>query len=433
MRAKNPRFSMHLPTISAGFSILVTLLMFGADTTIFSLIASCLILVLTAACAAAYADMRATYIVVIMFFCWAIFTLVSYLLGYTQGAEEHYLMSLSAIAIFWLGQYAGISSRGPAFAWRLFLIIGLIFSVFAFFQHVLTPNTIFGIEKPYHRERLTGTFLSSNTAATFLGVIVLASAAQIYRDWRISFAKNHDSEVKVLLDMLQNSILSATTFLFAFVALLLTASRAGIAVVFCTSFLFFLWVVSQILFRKNAFGTLRIGPALLSSAGFVAILYLFWNMSGGMIADRYDTVFEDVTDRAHILKASWTSFKYQPWIGHGLGSLNEAKLLGVEPLIHQSVMAQNASHNFIAQNLVQVGLIGSCILALLYTYIITRIFLGATRGQRYRTYITAILFISFLVCVHGLFDYALEIPSVMLTHMWLLGLGYGIQLKYART
>ena len=432
MRSTPDSIKNHIPTLGAAVIFIAALLMFGADTPVFSLFISSLVLLLTSVCAYAYAEMRQTLLVLVMFILWLVFVTLSAMAGYTIGAEEHYLMSLTAIAMFWLGQYSGLTSRGIETAWRLFLMVGLLFSVFAFFQHVYDPGSIFGIEKPYHAGRLTGTFLSSNTAATFLGVVAIAAAAQIYRTWRISYSKSHDSEAKVFLDMLQNTVLPATTFLFAFVSLLLTASRAGIAVTLCIGFLFFLWILSQVLFQRSTFGNIRVGPALLVTVGMVAVFVLFWQMSGQNVSQRYESVFDDVSDRASMLKASIGAYQYKPVFGHGLGSLNEAKLLGMDPIINGSVMSQNASHNFFAQNLVQVGVVGVAVLSLIYSVIVLKILKSILLLQRYTTYLVAIVLISFLVLVHGLFDYALEIPAVMLVHVWLLGLGYGTSLRYAK-
>jgi len=432
MNSSTNSIGNHVPTIGAAFILVAALIMFGADTSVFSLLVSSIVLLVTALSAYFFAEMRPSALILSMFVIWTVFVIASALAGYTLGAEEHYLMSLSAIAIFWLGQYAGTISRGLEFAWRLLLFIGLIFSVFAFFQHIYSPGSIFGIEKPYHMGRLTGSFLSANTTATFLGMIVIVSTAQIYRTWRISYSKSHDSETKVFLDMLQNTVLPATTFLFAFVSLLLTASRAGIAVTLCAGFLFFLWVLSQILFRRSTFGSVRLGPAIILTVGVVAVFVMFWQMSGDNVSQRYDTVLDDVSDRANMLKASLGAYQYKPIFGHGLGSLNEAKLLGADPLTNGSVMSQNASHNFFAQSLVQTGVVGSAVLALIYIYIVVKILRGVILQQRYTTYLIAIVLISLLVCAHGLFDYALEIPAVMLTHVWLLGLGFGTSIRYAK-
>jgi len=374
--------------------------------------------------------MRPPPLILMMLIVWSVFTATSFALGLTLGVEHHYLMVLSAIAIFWLGQHGGRAPRAMNFIWRLLLVIGLLFSIFAMFQHALMPNEIYGIPKPFHKGRLTGAFLSSNTTATFLGMIVIASLAQLYRWWRISYSKSHDSETKVVLDMIQTSVLAFTTFLFSFVALLLTASRAGVAATLCTCFLFILWVLSQFLFGKNKFGNFRMGPAVLFLIGVLAIFGMFWNMSGNIVGQRYETVFADMNSRADMFSASWKAFLHKPLFGHGLGSFNEAKLLGIDPSNNARVMAEDAAHNFLLQNLVQVGIVGLLILGGFYFTAIYQIVRGILQKQRYSTYLVAIFLMSMLVCFHGLFDYALEIPAIMLLHVWVLGVGYGLQTRY---
>ena len=245
MSLRRNSFSDIVPSFCAVFSIAVAIVLFGADSVGFSLIVSTLVLGLTILCALFIPRMRPPVFIISMFLAWCLFTLASYFLGRIPGYEQHYLMVLSAIAIFWLGYQGAQAPRAMSVVWRLFLFIGLLFSVFAMFQHALMPNEIYGINKPLHKGRLTGTFLSSNTTATFLGMIVIASMAQLYRWWLISFSKSHDSEIKIVIDMIETSTLASATFLFSFVALLLTASRAGVAAKLVACFLFIFWIFFQ--------------------------------------------------------------------------------------------------------------------------------------------------------------------------------------------
>lgn len=432
MLSKRAFLKTNFPLFYAVLCIVIALTLYGGDSSAISLFLSFIVLLGTAVCTAVNPDLKMDKWVGAMLVCWLIFAFASAITGRVVGAEEHYLMSLSAIAMFWLGTFTRTSSQAIETGWRLLLLIGLIFSIFAFFQNVLMPTSILGMDKPYHFNRLSGTFLSSNTTATFLGVIVIASQAQIFRVWRISYAKDHDSETKVLLDMLQNATLPSTTFLFAFVCLLLTASRAGILLTLFSCFLFFLWVFFKLMFDRTTFGRFRVGPAMLVIVGLIVALYLFWNMSGDHASQRYDSIFNDISDRAAMLKASWIAYQYEPIFGHGLGDINTAKLLGVDPAINASVMSQNASHNFFVQSLVQVGVVGLAVMSLVYLSLGFKLLRGILFGQRYTTYLVATVLISFLICSHGLFDYALEIPAVMLTHMWVLGMAIGIQTRYDR-
>ena len=54
--------------------------------------------------------------------------------------------------------------------------------------------------------------------------------------------------------------------------------------------------------------------------------------------------------------------------------------------------------------------------------------LGET-SRRYSRLIRTVMFVSALLLIHGLVDYALEIPSVMWTYAFLLGLVNGIAVE----
>jgi len=124
-------------------------------------------------------------------------------------------------------------------------------------------------------------------------------------------------------------------------------------------------------------------------------------------------------------QASFTAAQYKPWFGHGLGSLNEAKLLGVTPESNMSVMLQNASHNVVAQWLVQGGWVGLGFLSFVLLIITRRVIVGMMHAKRLRTYNSAVFCIGLLVITHGMFDYALEVPAIMLFFSLIMGLGFG--------
>ena len=62
--------------------------------------------------------------------------------------------------------------------------------------------------------------------------------------------------------------------------------------------------------------------------------------------------------------------------------------------------------------------------------ILHKISRAAKYARKFQSFAVAILCISILVYLHGLFDYALEIPVVMLTFSWFLGIGLGITNRF---
>jgi len=432
MQAQTVSFKHQIPSIGSMVLICLALILFGAETPGFSVIVSALILVWTLICRFLYQSFKLDILGWLMLAGWAALVILSYFKGYFIGHEDHYFMALTAICIFWLGQSASASSSSIEFAWRSFLFIGFLFSAFALFQHILFPDQIYGFEKKYHLSRLTGTFTSSNTAATFLGLVVLASLGHIFRIWLKANAKMDSYGFHKFSYILQKAYISIGTFLFALTALLLTASRSGIAITFLSAGLFSMWV-----FKRTYFGKFKVRRFKLGEVFILILVILFgsaaiWKLSGSLAMERYKTILADTTQRTDLVIASWQAFKHKPFLGHGLGRFNEAKLWSSNAETNHTVMMHEAAHNIILQTLLQSGIIGFVTLSSLYLFVFFGLIKAIRNRQSYSTYMTAIVMMSFLVCTHGLFDYGLEVPAVMLTHMWILGLGYGLHSGRAR-
>ena len=422
----------YLPAIGVLGILGLAAALFGADTPSASYLVSGLTLLSAAFYCWRNSEMRPGPLVLSMVIAWALIWAVHGINGLTIGRGDHYLMVLTAIIVFWMGQTVISGKSKPHRIWTLIMIFALIYSVYAFFQHIITPRHIFGMERPYHIGRLSGSFLSSNTAATYLGILAIISAAHCYRGWLITASKSRSHGPHPAVAFMQSSLLGILAFLFSFSALIMTASRAGITLTLCALLLFGLWIASRQLKARSGAGQPVASPGIMVIGAVIMVITLLWNLSGGEVTTRYETVFQDFEARRQIAKASWQAFQYNPVLGYGLGHFNDAKLLGVDPANNYTVIGQNAAHNFYLQTLVQSGVVGLFAVFLFYLTIISRIAAGIFHGQSYRTYLVGILMASFLVSAHGLFDYALEIPAVMLLHSWLLGLGYGLTFRSRR-
>jgi len=425
-RSSIPTFSFdNLPAVLVLIALTIAVCAYGADTQLMSLTVS-LLICFSLLCSVMFVrEFKFSKFTIFLLLAWSLFSAVSYILGRVEGAEDEYLMLLTAIAVFQVGVYSGEDRHRFSSAWKLMLYIGGAFSAFSFFQHFLMPNTIFGVAKPYHFSRLTGTFLSSNSAATFLGVILILAFAQFHRDWRRYGVNEFEKKLVRFFTVFPKSFVSIFVILFSTVCLLLTASRAGIASTALAVFVFWGWTFLQGFKNHRGSGRSRlVGPTLIGLC-LVAVMLFFWNLSGELAQARYEDLFVQLSDRAYMRQASFTAAQYKPWFGHGLGSLNEAKLLGVTPESNMSVMLQNASHNVVAQWLVQGGWVGLGFLSFVLLIITRRVIVGMMHAKRLRTYNSAVFCISLLVITHGMFDYALEVPAIMLFFSLIMGLGFG--------
>ena len=418
------------PTFFVMLVLTCGLLLFGADSAASSLVISIMVFVSVVTSVVVFRGVQLSPFINLLLMLWGGFVALSFMAGRVEGAEDEYLMLLSAVGVFGLGQFAGQNSNRLQTAIRCFLLLGLLFSGFAFFQHLIDKNMVLGVRKPYGLERLGGVFLSSNTAATFLGMIILLAVSNLWRTWLNQVSFSSSSGAILFVGAFQKMSLGVVICLFSFVSLLLTASRAGIAGTLLAVTVFSVWVTIQQLGGGQWVPKGRRGVRLILIASIVTLIVYIWSLSGDLVSTRYSQVFFDVRVRTDIIEASWQAFLMKPWFGYGLGGFDAARLLGATPESNAVVVYVHAAHNVYMQWLVQVGIIGTAIFAAVYIYVLTRIFRGARLARRYRTYCLAILCVSLLVGVHGIFDYALEIPVIMLCYAWLLGVGYGISVRY---
>lgn len=90
------------------------------------------------------------------------------------------------------------------------------------------------------------------------------------------------------------------------------------------------------------------------------------------------------------------------------------------------IMHQGAAHNIVQQWLLQAGLAGTLIAALVLAGLLRVVVTGLWRRQQQTLYLKAVLVIAAMVFAHGMVDYALEIPAFMWLFAWVLGMGAGI-------
>ena len=405
-------------------------LLFGADTASASYLVSGLILLLCAVTTWRNPETRPGWLVSAMVVVWLVLAGLHGLNGLSVGRGDHYLMVLTLIVAFWMGAQTGTGNVKPRRIWTMMLIFGLLYSGYAFSQHIVSRDEIFGMDRPYHMGRLSASFLSSNTAATYLSMISLVAAAHIYRDWQIQSSKYRGNNINRMISFLQSALLGILTLLFSFSSLLLTASRAGVTLGICFLAVFGFWIYLRSRKSESKSSQTFSGLGLLVFAFLTGVGAFFWIQSGSGVSQRYGTLIEDFEARRQTAMAAWKAFQYEPIFGHGLGRFNEAKLLGVDPISNYTVMGQNAVHNFYLQILVQTGISGLVIVTCFYVVVISSMLKAIFRRRRYSTYIIGILLVSFFVCAHGMFDYGLDIPAVALLHCWLIGIGYGLSVRH---
>ena len=342
---------------------------------------------------------------------WAALTATHYVTGRTADAEYEYIGLLTAGSFFWFGRYTALSERRRRRVNRVIAVLALIYGVAVFIQHFALPNTILGHQNLLHQGRLTGTFLSANTAATFLGLLFLFCLHRFLS--RISDMNQSagSTTATALLKAISSAPVTIAALIFLASGILLTGSRAGLfAIGLCASLL----LATFLIFRTRKSDAQDVAPTRALNIVTPVCLALFcgvtlWAISGSLIDERMQTLESDFSDRQIMNQAAWQAGHLNPWIGHGLGSIRYAVSFVSTPQTNTALTDQNAAHNIFLQWFVQAGWPGMIGLIAL---ILFTIFWTVSQRHDLRLKISIISAI-IMVVIHGLFDFGLEIPSVL--------------------
>jgi len=260
--------------------------------------------------------------------------------------------------------------------------------------------------------RLSGGFLSSNSGATVFGMLVVLGLAVFLRAWRRTIGQGVSRRLTAAAAPL------ACLSLFA-VCLLLTASRMGLV---ATAFAVAVLLVPEMASSGKGRVPVLVGGALLVGLGTVLAFGgndLLWIRIGG--------IDSDVDVRAGIFGAHWSAFIDSPLFGYGLGSFDAVNSQIMTGETFRNLWSIRATHNVYLQWLEEAGLVGAVPMFALVALILIVSTLRVT-GGRGRTPHWGLVCASLVVLVHGLTDFALQVPSIAAFWAFLLGL----QLTYGQ-
>ncbi|MGP1274878.1 MAG: O-antigen ligase family protein [Caulobacterales bacterium] len=346
------------------------------------------------------------------------FAVLTQMRGQMDTAAPEFAALLAAGGLWLVARNAARLEGGGVVLWRASLGAGALIALWSFFSFTLSPESVWGLQRPYGGERLTGGFLSANTAATFFGLVSLMGLAETLQQVRrASGSLQAFSRQAVALS------LSVIATLLPLTCLVLTASRGGIAF---TVFAALLLVVWQLFSWGRQEGSPMRGAGL-AGAGIGALVVLgglVWTVSGELASSRFDTVMDDPVRQA-VFAAYWEAVSLSPVFGQGLGSFaftNDLIATSPNALVLEE---QGAAHNVYLQWLMQAGWVGSIVMWTVVAGMIALVIRGLRHRRKHHVYMRATLCISLLVLLHGLTDYGLEVAGFMWWFAWVLGIGAG--------
>lgn len=254
--------------------------------------------------------------------------------------------------------------------------------------------------------RLEATLLGPNSAATVLaGALVLSIAGLLVRLRR-------GGRGMLLRGDPQASALAALAALLL-VCLLMTGSRGGLIAAACGLVAFVAWALLA--------GKLSRGKALVLALVVVTCGGALMFNGADLVAERFGSARQDLDIRARILDPHWRAFLAAPWFGYGLGSFTTVNQLVVTRETLLVLHDVRAAHNLYVQWLEEAGIIGAAAMTALLAAILGPIVRAALGRGGLGVWARGGLCAAVVFLVHGLSDFALQVPAIQALAAVVLG------------
>ncbi|MFZ0266039.1 O-antigen ligase family protein [Caulobacter sp.] len=261
--------------------------------------------------------------------------------------------------------------------------------------------------------RLTATLLSPNSAATVLGGGLLLSLGLMTHRFRRNGGLINWRNPDLM------TVLAASASAALAVALLLTASRGGIAAVLIGGALFLIW---ETLSQRHQ---IRASVILGSIAAVLLIAALILRSADG-VAERLNAAARDADLRAMIFSVHWEAFRATPWSGFGLGAFPTVNQLVMTRETLPALFDVRAVHNLYLQWLEEGGVVGSMAMLALFLWLAWPILKGGFRSDTAGIWCRATLCAAVAFLIHGITDFGLQVPAIQALATMILGVVGGM-------
>lgn len=327
------------------------------------------------------------------------------------------LMRLLAYGgVFWLALQLTRDRERARTAITAAAAIGAAYSLYGIIVYLAGNEWVLIYRKWTSQDSLTSTFVNRNSFATFAGLCLLCAFCVLLdrlrhlivldRPWRIKAAL-------IMEELLGRSALLAFSALMIAIALMLTASRAGIA-----SSLLALAVFVALWLRGRP---LRPAAILLIAGLAGSIFLLAYSTSGEQLAARSSArdIGASAAGRGQVYALTIDAIRSSPWTGTGLGTFADAfpayKGGTLDPALHW-----DKAHNTFLENAFELGIPAAMALNLALLMLAWRTMRGAIERRREKALPALGLSATILVGLHSLVDFSLQIPAVTLLYVLIL-------------
>jgi len=316
---------------------------------------------------------------------------------------------------FWLAvqltgrsTYAHVLLKGVAIAIAAYAGYGLV-------VHFGDLGLILWYRKWAYEGVVTGTFVNRNSFATFAGIGAVCNLAIIIHT-TLAAQQARDGnglQLRWAIETIAGRCYPYVAgFLLCSVAVVLTASRAGTA---STCLGLIVLTMTAGIHHRTAWHWRSAGAALMLALVLLAIM-----AGGSELLRRLERTSEDAEHRGIVIGRTLEAALEQPWLGTGYGTFEDAWTLYRPEEIGRWF---RQAHSTYAENLLELGVLGSVPLVLCVGAIVVLCARGLVIRRRNGIFPSAALAAGVVPIAHSTIDFTLQMPAIALLFAVLLGMG----------
>lgn len=314
------------------------------------------------------------------------------------------------VSLFLVGASMGARRQSAERLAAYIVYAGILYCAWAFFAWVT-------MLRPYGGDRLTASFVSSNTAGSLFAALCVMSVVALLRPFAGAGRAGGRLRLEDVLPLWPQGLL----LLLALSCLLLTQSR-GALMSFVAGALLSIGCLAWI---KSSQRSLTGGfIAVVSFLLFVGMVFVV--VGGDHTTTRLSQTDPLNNDRLQLYAAYWPTAMKSPWLGYGLGAFQAANFLSLNRQNGVLISYLGSAHSVYLQWLLQMGFPGALAMFGCVAAILVATVRGAARRSSQQTLAISSVGAAVVFAVHGLVDFSLEIQSIAAFFALILGLGYGI-------
>src|SRR5262245_52153029 len=330
------------------------------------------------------------------------------------------LRLVTAGSVFWLAMQLCRSASRANLLLKSVAAISCAYAAYGLVAFALMPEHVLWFKRPFPRTGfITSTFINPNSFATYAGmglVVICGLILSLYRNEFTAAAGSLRFRIATFIEVMgqRGAVLFGGGFVIL-VALLLSQSRGG-----TLSSALGLLVLGVLTFktRKQASVAQR-GAIILLGALLVGVTaFVFGDVLVGRIAQQG---FHD-TGRVAVYTITARSILDAPLFGYGYGTFAD-----VFPMFRDQSVGTfgkwEMAHSTYLEVFQGLGLLFGSMLVASIVLLALRCVRGAMRRQESEMIPCVAAGVTFLVGAHSLIDFSLQIQSIAITFMALLGAG----------